>query len=409
MRIFVAVRHSLDPRQFHGGLWSSNFYPALRRLGHELVESQVDLLPCSRFMAFAKGFTKEELAARGAVTEAILDEAKKAHAEKPLDLFLSYFYVAHFDPQGFDELARLGIPTVNFYCNSIYQFELVAPLAARVQWSWHAERDARMKYQAVGARPVWVQMGADPQVYRPVPGLARERSACFMGQRYADRDLWVQSLIDANVPIALYGQGWGEPSGTSLAKAAPQQPTEWLGRKLPPAGSLASYWAAAKANFDSDGLLGGLLRTLRQRRHRARSHELLPHFEPYARGRVPDGQIHRVFSEHEIVLNFSNVWADGRPGSKLIPHVRLRDFEAPMCRSCFLTGYSDEIEEFFEVGREIDAYETPPELIEKIRYYLDHPESAEALREAGYRRALRDHTWDRRFTELFAKIGLKVE
>jgi hypothetical protein len=31
------------------------------------------------------------------------------------------------------------------------------------------------------------------------------------------------------------------------------------------------------------------------------------------------------------------VWADGRSGSPLIPHVRLRDFEATMCRACYLT------------------------------------------------------------------------
>jgi len=37
MRIFCAVRHSNDPKRFYGALWSGNFYPALRELGHELV------------------------------------------------------------------------------------------------------------------------------------------------------------------------------------------------------------------------------------------------------------------------------------------------------------------------------------------------------------------------------------
>ena len=32
--------------------------------------------------------------------------------------------------------------------------------------------------------------------------------------------------------------------------------------------------------------------------------------------------------------------------------------------------------------------------------------AAERLREAGYRRALRDHTWERRFEELFRRIGV---
>src|SRR6266511_2179574 len=136
MRIFCAVRHSNDPRFFYGGLWTSNFYPALRESGCEIVESQTDLLPTSRFMGIAEGFTPEELAKRAETTEKILEEVREARGRGPVHLFLSYFYNAHFDPAGFDELRRLGIPSVNFYCNSIYQFEQVAAVAARADFSW---------------------------------------------------------------------------------------------------------------------------------------------------------------------------------------------------------------------------------------------------------------------------------
>lgn len=77
-----------------------------------------------------------------------------------------------------------------------------------------------------------------------------------------------------------------------------------------------------------------------------------------------------------------------------------------MCRTCYLTAHSDEIEQFYEVGREIDTYSTPEELVDKSRYYLANKGAAERLREAGYRRAIRDHTWVRRFEELFQKLGL---
>src|SRR5438132_1198229 len=122
MRIFTAVRHSIDPEFYYGGLWSGNFYSALEQLGHEIVESQVDLLPASRFMHIAGDFTTQEAEARARITERIIEEVKLAHSDQPIDIFLSYFYNAHFDPAGIDEIHRLGIPTVNFYCNSIYQF-----------------------------------------------------------------------------------------------------------------------------------------------------------------------------------------------------------------------------------------------------------------------------------------------
>ena len=85
--------------------------------------------------------------------------------------------------------------------------------------------------------------------------------------------------------------------------------------------------------------------------------------------------------------------------------MRLRDFEAPMCRSCYLTGHTEEIKEFYIVGKEIDTYNSCVELIDKSRFYLAHPQAAEKLRAAGYERAFRDHSWKRRFEELFRKIG----
>lgn len=77
-----------------------------------------------------------------------------------------------------------------------------------------------------------------------------------------------------------------------------------------------------------------------------------------------------------------------------------------MSRTCYLTGHTDEIAEFYDLGREVDTYRTTDELVEKTRFYLAHPVAAERLREAGYRRALTDHTWRRRFEALFAKVGL---
>src|SRR4051812_35998764 len=122
-------------------------------------------------------FTPQELQTRARITEQVLEEVRTEHRKGGIDLFLSYFYNAHFEPAGFDELRKLGIPSVNFYCNSLYQFELVKEIAAAADFGWHAERDARPLYLAVGARPVWIQMGADPSIYRPIPGIARKGSA----------------------------------------------------------------------------------------------------------------------------------------------------------------------------------------------------------------------------------------
>jgi spore maturation protein CgeB len=403
MRIFCAVRHANDPKNYYGGLWSGNFYPALRRLGHEIVESRTDLLRTSRFMHVGSRFTPRELEARAQTTEQILNEVRAEHRVAPVHLFLSYFYNAHFEPAGFDELRQIGIPSVNFYCNSIYQFDLVAAIAAEADFSWYTERGAWDLYRSLGSNPVWVQMGADPDVCRSVTGPARQAKACFIGQRYADRDRWIAALLRAEVPLDIYGSGWSAPNTTVRPRPLPHEDV-YLERKHHRPGSAASYADALRETFAREGLLGGIARLGKQRRYRRETRELSPLIAANARGWVED--IGKTFAAYEVCLNFSNVWADGRPGSPLIPHVRLRDFEAPMCRTCYLTGHTDEIMAFYEVGHEIDTYRTPAELVDKARFYLAHPALAEKLREAGYRRALRDHTWVQRFRELFQKIGM---
>jgi len=281
----------------------------------------------------------------------------------------------------------------------MYQFAQVAAIAASADYSWHAERDARTRYTAIGANPIWVQMGADPNIYRPVNHARRQPKACFVGQRYADRDRLAASLIRANVPLDLYGSGWGKEE--TVQALDPQAPT-YLGRSYCEPGSINSHLRAAAAVMRTERGLRGLMRLQRQYRYRSETRRLSPVLAASAKGRAHN--LPEVFAAYETILNFSNVWADGRPGSRLIPHVRLRDFEAPMCRSCYLTGHTDEIGEFYELGTEISTYQDITELVDKTRFYIAHPDAAERLREAGYKRALRDHTWRRRFEELFRKI-----
>ena len=404
MRIFVAVRHAQDPSTFHSKLWSQNFYPALRELGHEIVESDVDLEPASRFMQIGSDFTPEEREMRARLTGKIVDEVQAAHQDKPVDLFLSYFYNAHFEPTGFDRIHDLGIPTINFYCNSIYQFDLVDQVAPAATWAWHAERPAREKYERIGANPVWVQMGANPDVYYPIDEIDRRRSACFVGRRYADRDRMVAAIVREDLPIDVYGSGWEMSSNEKSSSRGDGRETSHLGRPVHSKGSLEAYRKVIRNHIDEYGLLKGLHRTYRQWQYRRQTRKLDLLIQPVVQGYADD--ITETFNAYEVVLNFSNVWSDGRAGSELIPHVRMRDFEGPMCGACYLTGHTEEITEFYEVGTEIDTYRSTAELTDKIAYYLDHQAEAERMRRAGYQRAVEDHTWEERFKELFRKTGL---
>ena len=353
-------------------------------------------------MAVPGDFTSQESEMRAKTTQRILDEVREARRQGPVHLFLSYFYNAHFDPAGFDELRHLGIPSINFYCNSTHQFENVAAIAASVDFSWHPERDARAYYLAAGARPIRVQMGADPNLYHPVNGVHREPQVCFVGQRYADRDRWLVTLVRADIPIAIYGRGWGIDRESQHSSTNAQ--ATYLGRKQLLPGTFSSYMNVASKTVRSAGVFRGLCRLATLSRYRHETRRLRPLLSAHAKGRADD--LSTTFSSYQVCLNLSHVWADGFAGSELVSHLRLRDFEAPMCGACYLTGHSEEIAEFYRIGTEIDTYKSGEELADKARFYLSRPEAAERLREAGLRRARRDHTWKRRFAKLFQEIGL---
>jgi spore maturation protein CgeB len=52
------------------------------------------------------------------------------------------------------------------------------------------------------------------------------------------------------------------------------------------------------------------------------------------------------------------------------------------------------------------TYTNPTDCANKIRWLLANPLEAEKIRAAGRARAIRDHTWQKRFEELFNFIGL---
>jgi spore maturation protein CgeB len=51
------------------------------------------------------------------------------------------------------------------------------------------------------------------------------------------------------------------------------------------------------------------------------------------------------------------------------------------------------LDDLFDVGREVVAYETIEECSELVAFYAGHPEDAAAIALAGQARTLRDHTW----------------
>jgi spore maturation protein CgeB len=112
----------------------------------------------------------------------------------------------------------------------------------------------------------------------------------------------------------------------------------------------------------------------------------------------------RIYSQSRINLGFGGV--DGYDETYCL---KGRDFEIPMSGGLYLTEYHPELETVYDLGREIVTYRGFDDLVERTRQLLAHPDEAEAIRQAGFRRARREHTWEMRFEKVFTLMNLLTD
>jgi spore maturation protein CgeB len=78
----------------------------------------------------------------------------------------------------------------------------------------------------------------------------------------------------------------------------------------------------------------------------------------------------------------------------------MRLYEATGTGALLVTDAKRNLGDLFALDREVVAYENDEDLVQKVRYYLDHDDERRAIAEAGQARTLREHTYAQRMKEL---------
>jgi acetyltransferase-like isoleucine patch superfamily enzyme/tetratricopeptide (TPR) repeat protein len=99
--------------------------------------------------------------------------------------------------------------------------------------------------------------------------------------------------------------------------------------------------------------------------------------------------MYRALRQGRIVFNGEIDFSVGETGG-------MRFFEATGVGSFLLTEHHADVGRYFEPGVEIETFKDNHELLEKIRYYLAHPEEREAIAARGHERCLRDYSMEER-------------
>lgn len=100
----------------------------------------------------------------------------------------------------------------------------------------------------------------------------------------------------------------------------------------------------------------------------------------------------KVFQASRINLNMTM-----RP---IETGLSLRIWDILGCGGFLLTNYQAEIPDYFEIGRDLETYESMEELEEKVHYYLTHDEERVEIAINGYEKVANCHTYEIRLAQM---------
>lgn len=372
MRVFYAVQNHY---------WEDlNLLEGLRQAGHEVVCHR----PGAPFHeALGPDWSEAD---RTRASDRLVEAVRAEHSKQPVDLMFAYLLKQLVYPEAINEIGELGITTVNYWCNGAHQFHLVDEISPAFHYCVVTERASLPLYEEVGARPIYAQLAANPDFYRPheVPF---DYDVAFVGQRYADRPEYIHYLLEHGVDVCVWGPGW--TSDRAFGEQSLGAGVSWEYLRRHPRASAQKLAAHTRRGIRE-------WRTLPPRARRR--------VASIAGPSLPYDELVMMYSRARINLGFSVCGDSLYRDRDKIRQIHLRDFEAPMSGALYFVEYQEELEDFYELGREIVCYSSREELLEKARFYLAHPDQAERVRRGGHERAHRDHTWRLRFDQIFREI-----
>jgi spore maturation protein CgeB len=377
MRIFLVIESSTNTVIPENQTWYRNFYETLIEMGHDVV-----FFPANEGrIAMNRG----DIKTREIFSQKLLDSFKQEHRKSPISLFFAYLMDGMVDPSVIDEIKKCGVPLSNFSCNNVHQFYLVDELSPHFDYNLHSEKNVKEKFLKIGANPLWWPMASNPKYFKPIP-VPRNIQASFVGANYSRRSWYINYLLENGIDVQVYGPGWTYKTSSGWRIFAK--------RILLIYNTLSAIDSRKRATASAIFADSDFKKSLSDR------------FPGNLHQPVSDDEQIALYSRSQISLGFLEVNENHDPSMLLSQHLHLREFEAPMCGALYLTGYFEELAEMFEPDQEVLVYHNQYELVDKARFYLKNPDKAEKIRKAGRKRALADHSYQKRFKDLFVKLGL---
>jgi len=121
----------------------------------------------------------------------------------------------------------------------------------------------------------------------------------------------------------------------------------------------------------------------------------------YAGAPVFDEELLIAYRDSKVGLNLHQDY--GLPSYAKFG-INFRAFEIPASGAMQIVDYKEEIERFFEPGKEVVCFHDIDELKELIKFYLKNDAAREKIAKAGNIRAAREHTFNQRLKKLLTIV-----
>ncbi|MDI6820689.1 MAG: glycosyltransferase [Patescibacteria group bacterium] len=292
--------------------------------------------------------------------------------EKP-NLCFFFLFTDEIKKEVIKEISeKSGSITFNWFADDHWRFDIFSKYWAPL-FHWISTTDSRApeKYKKIGYENVIkTQWACNQFLYKPPANFNFEKpeykyDVTFIGQPHGNRKRIVNYVKGAGTDIQCWGNGW--PNGRILQE------------------KMIEVFNTSKINLNFTKSSGRFLS--------------IKEIAKIFLNRRADGSL---YLRHPLSWydNLKSLWHKQRE------MIKGRNFEIPGCGGFFLTTNADNLQDYYEDGKEMVLFKDANDLIDKIKYYLGNEEKIKRIAKAGYRRTLKDHTYEWRFNEIFKKIGL---
>jgi len=286
---------------------------------------------------------------KGAMNKELLNYIKK---EKP-DLAIFSLYRDEFIPEVLNELKKYTI-TLCYFWDDQWRINFTKFWAPHFSYITTPDFDGIRKWRERGYNNViYSPFGCNHFLYKK-KNLPKKYDVSFVGMYHPHRNWILKKIKKAGIDVFTVGSGWG---------------------KYVSYEEIINIFNQSKVNLNLSNSQSWDLRYL-------------------------------LSSVKAIKAALSLLRRKEEPKNR--EQIKGRHFEICGCGGFQISYYVEGLEHCYEIGKEIVIFSGIDDLIEKIKYYLKHEAEREKIANTGYQRTLTDHTYQKRFREIFKRVGLKT-